>query len=494
MTQITILADWSADVNSAGGIFVNDGDDLCGGLNGNSVRVAQKFILDGSTGQPALPAGATVTQVQLRFQVLGVLAAGALLWDIDGYGGTGLADPEVANGATLFAGCGITGVYIDNTTQFRTAGVKTLNLGAQAVADLQAARVAGNRFSVALRETTDTTTSAYALLAEFTAASDANKPALIVDFTVGATVAGFTAAAAAGAEFSGVGGAPGSGRVLLPNAVLASSNLKDSTSASPPTDLSDLTDDPVAPDTDWWTAVEPAGDIDVRFGFQNLIADEIMTGSWTVDLWLRNTAAAPVTVDVELWENGTYVATLAASVPITSTVGQRLQVPLAPALLSDPRGIGAADSDRRPHRGTLARAGHGHAYGPGARNRAWPRDDAGRSCRRHRRHGHARNAGRRLVRRQRRDRLGQRHQHGQRLDLVRGHQLGQRATRRHHRDLRRHRLEDLQRRARRREERHGRKSDHDPARDDCRPQRRADHRRPADQVHRRRRGRPESTS
>ena len=130
-------------------------------------------------------------------------------------------------------------------------------------------------------------------------------------------------------------------RTLLPNAMLAASNLRDSNLTTPPARLADLQDSPLAPDVQWWTAPTGGGTA-VRFGFENLLADNRMAGLWTVSLLVRRTTALAVpTLDVELWENGSFVATLAVGIAITSTTGQVVQVTFNPALLSNPTGLAA---------------------------------------------------------------------------------------------------------------------------------------------------------
>lgn len=53
-----------------------------------------------------------------------------------------------------------------------------------------------------------------------------------------------------------------------------------------------------------------------------------LTGAQSFKIWCRKTAgSANPTVDVELWENGSFVATLLNDVSITSTTGQLLTAP-----------------------------------------------------------------------------------------------------------------------------------------------------------------------
>ena len=171
MTQITLEAPWGSEGNS-GSKFPNDGGDFCG--NNDSIRVAQKFDIT------TLPAGATVTQVQVRMHVKAIVTPTTLTWDVDGYNGTGLGNPETDSAATMFAGMNVAGVYLNDATDFRTIGVKTLVLSSQANTDLAAARVAGTIFSVAVREVTAGTGRCE--FSEYTDATAGERPALIIDY------------------------------------------------------------------------------------------------------------------------------------------------------------------------------------------------------------------------------------------------------------------------------------------------------------------------
>jgi hypothetical protein len=136
----------------------------------------------------------------------------------------------------------------------------------------------------------------------------------------------------------------GAGETVLPGALLASSNLRDSGLTTPPADLSDLTDDPGSPDADWWTAVSPSAATEARWSFASPTSG-IPEGVQTIRLWLRKTTGGGTpTVDIELWESGSFVATLLDDYAITSTTGQLVEatfdLPGSPALLADPTGAG----------------------------------------------------------------------------------------------------------------------------------------------------------
>lgn len=112
--------------------------------------------------------------------------------------------------------------------------------------------------------------------------------------------------------------AAGTFAAIIPDAILASTNLTGA--------VTDIDDDPDSPGVDWITATVPTSGIDLRVSFADLPGGGgTLTGAQNFKLWLRKTAGAPdPTVDVELWENGVFVATLLNDVAITSTSGQLL--------------------------------------------------------------------------------------------------------------------------------------------------------------------------
>jgi hypothetical protein len=181
MASLALTASWGADVDSAGTKTPNDGGDGCGLFTGAIERVANKWDIT------TLPTDATVTKVELTITVQSGVV-GTPTCDIDGYNNDGLADPEADSGATMYSQCAISGIYVNDTTLFRTAGTKSLiDLGATAVSDVQAARAAGTRFSVAIRAiASDEGAGANVSTAfdEYTAAS--TKPTLTITYTPGA--------------------------------------------------------------------------------------------------------------------------------------------------------------------------------------------------------------------------------------------------------------------------------------------------------------------
>ena len=178
-----LTASWGADVDGSTK-FPNDGSDYCGGDGtGGALRVANKWDIS------SLSASDTVTQVDSSINVSSVTSAGSLLWDIRGYGTNGQGNPETDSGATMFAACapGAGNIYVNDTTQFRTTGLKTFTaLGAQANTDVEAARDAGSIFSIACAETTSITTANRCEFSEYTNAT--NPPKLTITYSTAGAV------------------------------------------------------------------------------------------------------------------------------------------------------------------------------------------------------------------------------------------------------------------------------------------------------------------
>lgn len=107
---------------------------------------------------------------------------------------------------------------------------------------------------------------------------------------------------------------------LSPNAVLASTGLRDSLSASPPARVADLSDAPGSPDAAWWEATaEPWS---VRLGFPNPGA---LSGTQSISLLLRRGDTADLLSRISLYQNGTLIRQLTETV-VSSTTGQIVTV------------------------------------------------------------------------------------------------------------------------------------------------------------------------
>lgn len=102
---------------------------------------------------------------------------------------------------------------------------------------------------------------------------------------------------------------------VLPNAVLTSSNLKDSSGAMPPALLTDIDEVVSSSDGQWWDAT--ALPFSVRLGFEN---PGPISGTQTVDVLLRK-GVDDFVAAVSLYSNGALVRAL-GSATITSMTGQ----------------------------------------------------------------------------------------------------------------------------------------------------------------------------
>jgi len=132
---------------------------------------------------------------------------------------------------------------------------------------------------------------------------------------------------------------------LTPNAVLAGgSNLRDTLSNSPPTRLEDIQDDTggsPGPDANWWTAVNPEADIDVRLGFPTSSGN--LVGTQTINAYIRGTSLPSRDVTLQLYENGSPLPgspTILITEAVNSISGQIVTLTFNASDLSDITGAG----------------------------------------------------------------------------------------------------------------------------------------------------------
>jgi hypothetical protein len=153
--------------------------------------------------------------------------------------------------------------------------------------------------------------------------------------------AGVTAAPIAGAlRFVGqVADVPqGLTERLTPNAVVAGgSNLRDTLTNSPPTRLADIDEPTGSDDAEWWTAVNPEANIDIRFGFPTSSGN--LVGTQTLRALIRGTSLPSRDVTLELWESGSKL-TSEITEEITSLSGQIVTLTFPASELSDITGAG----------------------------------------------------------------------------------------------------------------------------------------------------------
>lgn len=146
MASTTITTDYDGYATD-GGTKVDDADAAHIGYSKTKYRTFLRFANDD------LPAG-TITQVQLK---VWVSAAGGAshLCDIHAYESNGQEDPEDDTGAEAYARCASGNLYVDDNTDFRSTGFKTITLGGNVCTDLANARDAGKPFTLGLHEEGD---------------------------------------------------------------------------------------------------------------------------------------------------------------------------------------------------------------------------------------------------------------------------------------------------------------------------------------------------
>lgn len=127
-----------------------------------------------------LPADATVTQVRRKYYCNGAGGASHLV-DDHAYGSNGQEDPGADIGYPGYPNCASGNLYSDDSDEFRTTGEKWRTLGGSVCADVQAAKAAVNRFSLALHEEGDD--DPYATI-EALEAAGSNPPQLEITYTV----------------------------------------------------------------------------------------------------------------------------------------------------------------------------------------------------------------------------------------------------------------------------------------------------------------------
>lgn len=177
---VEIPAVWSEDVLSDGTEFPADGsDDGIGTINigGNkALRAVQRYPLDD------LPAGVTLSQIQVRNNVKVVTNVAAASWIYGRYGAVG-QDAEPDAGSTAFTRADASVMpYLSGDIAFRTTGSKTVDItGAQVKTDLAACKAGGFDFSLAIRETSESVASVHNVsLSEYI--EGVNAPTLILSY------------------------------------------------------------------------------------------------------------------------------------------------------------------------------------------------------------------------------------------------------------------------------------------------------------------------
>jgi hypothetical protein len=120
------------------------------------------------------------------------------------------------------------------------------------------------------------------------------------------------------------------------NAIVAGGgNLQDTLVNIPPTRIADIDEDVTADDTEWWTAVNPELDTDVRVGFPTPTSDP--TGNQIIRVLVRATGDTGPNVRLELWQNGVKL-TSETTVSVTSESGQLVTLNFDASELADATG------------------------------------------------------------------------------------------------------------------------------------------------------------
>ncbi len=152
LSKPTFDADWGADVNETDK-FILDGDDFAGSSISaeGPIRVANKFNIT------SLPINAVVLRVGFSINVESTLnLLGSEDWIIGCYGTNGQQDPEADSFVDMLVRCIPGNSYVTGYADFDILKYHVFHdLGTQAITDVEAARVAGTIFSIAIKMTDD---------------------------------------------------------------------------------------------------------------------------------------------------------------------------------------------------------------------------------------------------------------------------------------------------------------------------------------------------
>lgn len=194
MTELTILAEFDAhvqhDADPVTYTWIDGCDEVCAGMLGEKLyqRGVFRFPLD------ELPSGASISQV--KFKCHCTTAGGeAGEWNLIGYNNHGQDDPEQDDAQTAYLKM-IYGegsqygkpTYVSKTIDFRTTGWKEFDLGSDACTDVENAKSAVNRFSVAWNEEGDNDERAWVSAEELGSDEVAR---LIITYTVPPPAVGY---------------------------------------------------------------------------------------------------------------------------------------------------------------------------------------------------------------------------------------------------------------------------------------------------------------
>lgn len=174
------------DCDELGGELPGDGGDATGMFVSATITVRSVNVFNVRASAPTsgqwIPTGAVPTVVELLMNVQTTVTAGAESWDIKRYGTLG-DDPNADVGLTAFGRCTSGTTYVSATTNYRTTGAKTNDLGATAVTDaLDRVQTGGTVWGVSIKQVAETKdgTSNGTVFDEYTNGTAANRPRLRV--------------------------------------------------------------------------------------------------------------------------------------------------------------------------------------------------------------------------------------------------------------------------------------------------------------------------
>lgn len=179
MPTATINAAYSRNANDVaaspapGDFFVGRGGDTQG------YRSVARWDLAG-----AMPAGATVTRVRFRGNC--TFAAGDLTAEshrVGPYnGGTGSTNPAVDSEANVYTRCNLAALNYGTFTDFRTTGLKTIELGSPAISDCQSRFDAAGSWALAMQQTPTEGGGAGPIGVNLDPFDGGSPPALLIDY------------------------------------------------------------------------------------------------------------------------------------------------------------------------------------------------------------------------------------------------------------------------------------------------------------------------
>lgn len=179
MPTATVLAAYSRNANdlaaspSPTDFYVGRGGD------GNGYRSVARWDLAGS-----MPSGATVTRVRLRSNetdALGDLTAES--HRVGPYnGGTGSTNPQVDSEANVYTRCNVAALNYGTFTDYRTTGLKTVELGSPAISDCQSRFDAAGSWALAVQQTPTEGGGAGPIGINWDPFSGGSPPALLIDY------------------------------------------------------------------------------------------------------------------------------------------------------------------------------------------------------------------------------------------------------------------------------------------------------------------------